>query len=245
MIEATFRFYAELNDFLLPERRYQPFVHSVPESGTIKHIVESFGVPHTEIDLILVNGEPVDFSHQLSDGDLVSVYPVFESMDIRPAGRLRPEPLRHLTFVLDGHLGRLTAFLRMLGFDCWYRNTADDELLASISQSENRVLLTRDVGLLKRSAVTRGYFVRNTNVRMQLKEIVTRFDLLSLIKPFSRCLECNAELRKVEKEAVLHRLEPLTREHYHEFSLCPSCDRIYWKGSHHQRMLGVIDGLGA
>ena len=157
--------------------------------------VESLGVPHTEVDLILVNDRSVEWAYQPQEGDRVAVYPVFESLDITPLIRLRPEPLREVRFVLDGHLGRLAAYLRMLGFDTWYRNHVDDAVLAQVSKEERRILLTRDQGLLKRSAVTHGYWVRATAPREQLREVIARFDLQRQAKPFTRCLSCNGRLQ--------------------------------------------------
>ena len=165
MPHAHFRFYEELNDFLPPGRRKVTFVHAWKGTASVKDIVESLGVPHTEVDLILANGESVDFAYRPKDGDRISVYPMFESFDISPAQRLRPRPLREPRFVLDGHLGRLARYLRMLGFDTLWSNDADDEKLAHISQQQTRTLLTRDQGLLKRKDVTRGYWVRSTAPR--------------------------------------------------------------------------------
>src|ERR1019366_5098447 len=151
---ANFRFYAELNDFLLLERRFTEFAYGFLDAAPVKDRIESFGVPHTEIDLILVNGQSVDFAYRVQDGDRISVYPVFEAFDIAGLTRLRPEPLREPRFVLDTHLGKLAAYLRLTGFDTLYQNCWGDEELARISRDEHRILLTRDVGLLKRSAVT-------------------------------------------------------------------------------------------
>ncbi len=237
---AAFRFYAELNDFLPPARRFTEFTHSFLDLATVKDYIESFGVPHTEVDLILVNGTPVDFAYRVQDGDRVSVYPVFEAFDIAPANRLRPEPLRRPRFVLDTHLGRLAAFLRMLGFDTLYRNCYQDEQLAAISRDERRILLTRDVGLLKRGAVTHGYFVRETDPRCQLREVVCRFDLARLSHPFTRCMRCNTPLEEVAKAEVLAELPPRTAEAHDEFRRCPSCRRIYWKGAHYRRMQQML-----
>ncbi len=181
---ATFRFYAELNDHLPPARKFRPLRKEFLLPASVKDMIESFGVPHAEVDLVLVNGESSDFSRLIQDGDRVSVYPVFESLDITPALRLRPQPLREPKFVLDVHLGRLAAFLRMLGFDTLYDNQADDSALVRISSEENRVLLTRDRGVLRHSAVTRGYWLRETDSRRQAAEIVGRFDLAGSIQPF-------------------------------------------------------------
>ncbi len=241
--QAYFRFYAELNDFLPAERRQRTFIHPFELSGSIKDMIEALGVPHTEVDLILVNGRSVDFSYLVRDGDRISVYPVFESLDITPLIRLRPDPLRETRFVLDVHLGRLATYLRILGFDTLYRNDYADEELARISSSEGRILLTRDRGLLKRSVVTHGYCLRTTNPRQQLIEVLRRFDLFDSIKPFQRCLHCNGLLQPVDKAAIVDRLLPKTRQYYDEFRRCQGCDRIYWPGSHHRRMQKFIEGV--
>jgi uncharacterized protein with PIN domain len=236
MAQARFRFYAELNDFLPPERRFVEFTHDFLDIATVKDRIESFGVPHTEVDLILVNGEPADFARRVRDGDRVSVYPVFEALDIAPLARLRPEPLRNPRFVLDAHLGRLAAYLRMLGFDALYRNCWRDEELARISRDERRILLTRDVGLLKRGAVTHGSFVRETGGRRQLEEVVRRFDLGRLTEPFSRCMRCNGVLEPVPKLQIADRLPPRAAAEYEQFRQCSQCGRVYWQGGHHRRM---------
>jgi hypothetical protein len=241
--QARFRFYAELNDFLPPERRYTEFAYPFLDIATVKDRIESFGVPHTEVDLILVNGEPVEFSYRVRDGDRVSVYPVFEAFDIAGVARLRPEPLREPAFVLDVHLRRLAAYLRMMGFDTLYRNCYTDEQLADISHEERRILLTRDVGLLKRSAVTRGYLVRETDARRQLAEVVRRFDLGRAAKPFSRCLACNGPLEPAAKEQARQRIPPRAAELHDAFQRCRGCNRIYWRGGHYRRMKVLLDAV--
>src|SRR5690242_4538900 len=177
MHRAYFRFYAELNDFLPPARRSVSFPHAFRGGPAVKDAIESLGVPHTEIDLILADGESVDFAWILRDGARVSVYPVFESLDIAPLTRVRPSPLREVRFVLDVHLGRLARYLRMLGFDARWRNDAGDEELARTAAAEHRIILTRDAGLLKRRIVTHGYRVREADPRRQLAEVVRRLDL--------------------------------------------------------------------
>ena len=236
MAEARFRFYAELNDFLPPERRFVEFPYQFLDVATVKDRIESLGVPHTEVDLILVNGQTVDFAYRVQDGDRVSVYPVFEAFDIAGLTRLRPEPLREPRFVLDTHLGRLAAYLRLMGFDTLYQNCWTDEQLAQVSRDQRRILLTRDVGLLKRSAVTHGYFVRQTDPRWQLAEVVKRFELARLRKPFSRCLRCNALLEAVAKEEVRSQLPAGTAALHDEFQRCPGCGRVYWRGGHYRRL---------
>jgi uncharacterized protein with PIN domain len=245
MSRASFRFYAELNDFLPPARRGKEFRHEFQGQASIKDMIEALGVPHTEVDLILINGLSVDFRQPVRDGDRISVYPVFESLDIQPLLRLRPGPLRRPAFILDGHLGRLAAYLRLLGFDSLYRNDFADEELARVSAAEGRILLTRDRGLLKRSIVTRGYCVRSPVPREQIREVVERFDLARPAAPFRRCLACNALLHPVEKAAVRDRLPEGTREGYDEFYQCRGCGKIYWPGSHFTRLQSIIwDALG-
>jgi hypothetical protein len=239
MSAARFRFYAELNDFLPDENRGKELTRQFSVSGSVKDFVESFGVPHTEIDLVLANGKPVDFSYQVSDGDRISVYPVFESLDISSVSRVQPAPLRALRFLLDVHVGRLAAYLRMAGFDALYGKQASDAELAAIVAREGRVLLTRDRYLLMRTAVERGYWVRSTVPKQQLLEVVKRFDLAGSMRPFTRCLACNTVLEEVGRESVLERLPPKIRN-MGVFHICPSCQRVYWEGSHHERMSTLL-----
>ena len=238
---ARFRFYAELNDFLSPDRRFVEFEYDFVDIATVKDRIESFGVPHVEVDLILVNGQSVDFSYRVQDGDRISIYPVFESFDIAGLTRLRPEPLRDPRFVLDVHLGRLAAYLRMLGFDSLYQNRCSDERLAELSHEEHRILLTRDVGLLKRGSVTHGYYLRTTQPRRQLAEVIRRFDLGRLANPFTRCLRCNTLLAEVEKDQVRHQLPGEVYLLHDRFLRCRDCGRAYWKGGHFRRMQKLIE----
>ena len=240
---ATIRFYATLNDLLPPHRRQTAFSHDVTLHTSIKDLIESFSVPHTEVDLVLINGEPVDFSYLVQDGDHISVYPVFKSIDISTATRTRPPALSDARFILDVHLGKLAGFLRLLGFDVLYENEGDDEELAQISSSQNRIMLTRDRRLLMRNAVVYGCCVRATESRQQLLEIIERFDLLNQIKLFQRCLRCNEPLEAINKEAVLNRLPPKVRESHHDFHICRRCDQVYWPGTHHEKMQDFINAI--
>ncbi len=236
MKHAEFRFYAELNDFLPAEKRFTSFDYRFLVSPAVKDAIESLGVPHTEVDLILVNGESVDFAHLLADGDRIAVYPVFEALDIGAVARVRPEPLRETRFVLDVHIGRLAAYLRMLGFDAAWGNRCSDAELARTSVSEHRILLTRDRGLLKRGEITHGYCPRSSDPREQLVEVVRRFDLVRAVAPFTRCLRCNVVLEPASPYSVKRRIPNGTLRRYTEYRTCPSCGRVYWKGSHYRRM---------
>ena len=245
MKQARVRFYGELNDFLPAGKRGIPIDYFFDVSGSVKDLIEALGVPHTEIELILINGESTDFSQSVQDGDRVSVYPLFRRIDIEPILRVRPQRLRPIRFVLDIHLGRLAAYLRLLGFDSLYRNDFADEELARISSTEDRILLTRDRGLLKRAEITHGYFVREIDMRKQVLEVLRRYELFGSIAPFRRCLRCNELLRPVPKELIRHKLPPRVERGYDEFHLCPACGRIYWKGSHYQRMHKYIAQVAA
>jgi uncharacterized protein with PIN domain len=243
MVAATFRFYEELNDFLAPQRRKQAFTVSCAQAATTKHMIEALGVPHTEVELILVNGESVDFSYLLQDGDRVAVYPRFEAMDVAPLLRVREQPLRQPRFVADAHLGGLAHLLRMLGYDTLYDNHFDDDEIVAMAGRDGRIVLTRDRELLKRRAVTHGCYVHTLKSEAQLRELVERLDLASSARPFTRCLHCNMPLRPVDKACVLDRLPARVRAHYERFSLCDGCGRVYWEGSHWRNMRKVLDGL--
>jgi len=243
MVQALFRFYGNLNDFLPPARQGRLFDHPFSGRASVKDMIESLGVPHPEVDLILANSEPVDFTYIVQPGDRISVYPFFESIDISSLTRVRPAPLAPARFVLDTHLGRLAGYLRLLGFDTRYRTDFRDAELAHIASTEARILLTRDRGLLKRSIVRHGYCVRETNPRRQVLEIVRRFDLFAAIKPFRRCIRCNGLISPVAKEAISHRLEADTRRYYDAFFICQSCDQIYWRGTHYERLRAFVAGI--
>ena len=243
MQSVEFRFYAELNFFLKDNRQFRTFRHSFSGRPAIKDTIESLGVPHPEIDLILVNGESVGFNYPLADGDRISVYPLFNSVDLSHQSKVRPERLRSVKFILDTHLGRLARYLRLFGFDTYYRNDYEDEHLARISSEQKRVLLTRDRELLKRGEVVYGYCPRSTRPQEQLLEVLRMHNLRGLLSPFSRCMHCNGFLYKVIKDEVIEELPPRAAVHFDEFSKCPDCAKIYWRGSHFDRMCEFIDEI--
>ncbi len=239
------RAYAELNDFLTPALRGTTMRRPFRSHQTVKDVIEAVGIPHTEVDLILANGESVGFSHRPTSGDRLAVYPVFESLDITPVGRLRPTPLRDPRFVVDINLGRLARLLRLVGFDARCDRHLDDAALAAIGEEEHRIVLTRDRGLLKRRQVTHGLFVRADRPFDQIIEMLRRLDLGRQLAPFSRCLRCGGPLAAVRKADVLDRLQPMTRQHYDDFARCGSCGHVYWKGSHHRRLEELVDSITA
>jgi uncharacterized protein with PIN domain len=244
MAEARFRFYAELNDFLPPENCMKQLIRYFDVNGSVKDFIESFGVPHSEVDMVLINGESAGFSQLIRDGDFVSVYPVFETLDISAISRVRAEPLRNLRFVLDVHLGRLAAYIRMAGFDALYNNRFSDPELARIVAEDRRVLLTRDRYLLMRTEVDRGYWVRSNKPKQQLVEVIRRFDLTGSMRPFTRCMECNALLVDVDRDSARPHV-PAGVNQKEQFRQCLNCNRIYWQGSHTARMQELLEWVGS
>ncbi|HET6485604.1 MAG TPA: Mut7-C RNAse domain-containing protein [Spirochaetia bacterium] len=252
MVSVTVRLYEELGGFLPESRRGTPFTVQCREGTTAKALVEDLGVPHTEVDLLLVNGESVGFGRVLEEMDRVSVYPVFEAWDISGVSKVRPVPLRETRFVLDVHLGKLARFLRMMGFDAAYGTASEDDDLVLQARREARILLSRDRGLLKRRAVTHGYLVRSTDPRRQLAEVLHRFDLARQLQVLSqgagipgqglhatgaaRCAICNAPLVRVSADSVAREIPPQVATRYADFSRCPQCSRVFWRGTHWERM---------
>ncbi len=241
--EAFFRFYEELNEHLELSKQKRAFVYKFKGKPSVKNVIESVGVPHTEVDLILVNGNSVNFSYLMKGNEYVSVYPVFESLDISPVLRLRPEPLRKIKFIVDVNLGKLAPKLRLLGFDTLFRNDFDDNEIIETAAAEKRIILTRDKGIFTHNKVTHGYWLRNDNPSKQLKEVVSRLQLINNFKPFTRCSVCNGRLIKVDKSSIVNRIFPDTIKYYEEFWECANCNKNYWKGSHYQEITRLIKTL--
>ncbi|MFF0455735.1 Mut7-C RNAse domain-containing protein [Nocardia africana] len=239
------RVYAELNDFVPPGARYAAQRRPIRPHQTVKDIVEAAGIPHTEVDLLLVNGESVDFGHHPRPGDRLAAYPVFETLDIGPSTRVRPRPLRDPRFVVDVNLGGLARLMRLMGLDARSPSDPDDAALATAAADEHRIILTRDRGLLKRRTVTHGVFVRANRPFDQLVEVIRRLDLADRLMPFSRCLPCGGLLTDVAEQDVIDELEPLTRKYYDTFRQCQDCRRIYWEGSHQRRLDDLVTRIRA
>lgn len=244
MPRVTLRFYAELNDFLPGPLRQQAIEQEIRAGEQLKHLIETMGVPHTEIEVILLNGHSVGFDHLLHDGDRISVYPMFESMDVRPLLRLRERPLRAPKFITDAHLGKLARYLRLLGFDTLFFNDIGDHQLVKISIDEKRTLLTRDRALLMHRAITHGCYVHAIEPRMQMVEVVERLDLSGQIAPFSRCMVCNGNIVSEAKHHIEEMLPEQVARRHDEFWRCSDCRKVYWKGSHYHQLLESIATIG-
>jgi len=246
MPAAEIRCYGELNDFLPEHRRGRALHHSFGVPGSVKDALESLGIPHPEIDLLLVNGEPAGFQRRLADGDRVAAYPRFRRLDVSAVSPVHLPLPEEPRFALDGHLGRLARYLRLLGFDAAHSPQTDDEGLARQAAEEDRILLTRDVDLLKRRVVRRGYRVRSTRPRLQLAEVIERFSLAGRARPFTRCLACGGSLAAASLDEVAGRIPPGVAARHRSFHSCPGCGRVYWPGSHHRRLSALVEAtLGA
>jgi uncharacterized protein with PIN domain len=229
---AKFLFIGSLNDFLSPNQKEKTIEVVFSGNPGIKDIIESLGVPHVEIKLIKVNSIPVDFSYHIRNADEVEIFPF--SSGILPSETERP------SFVLDVHLGKLARYLRMMGFDSIYRNDFSDRELVTISCREKRILLTRDIGVLKYGCLKHGYWIRTTVVLEQVKEVVSYYNLCPSVLPFSLCMECNSPLLEVSKVQIEEKIPPLTRMYYDSFSQCVNCKKVYWRGSHYNRMYNLL-----
>ena len=241
MFRVELRFYEELNRFLPRPVRKRSFETTFSEPRSVKDLIESQGVPHTEVDLILVNGQPEDFGYRVRDGDRISVYPTFESIDISGVSGLRRPPLRQPRFLADVHLGKLARRLGLLGFDCELDGDADDAELARRSAREHRILLTRDRGLLKRAVVTHGMYLHSDVPDRQTVQVLRRLDLAEKAQPFSRCLRCNGDLRRVPAASVRDRVPRETQRVVETFYRCDSCGHVYWKGAHWRKLQHIVE----
>ncbi len=239
-----FRFFGELNDFLDVTERNGKIEYAIDGNPSVKDAMEAIGIPHPEVGLIVVNGNPVDFTHQGKDGEFVEVYPLYGAPS-HLASRVVPfRPEEEPRFVLDVHLGRLARFLRVAGFDVLYENEdMGDKKIAEISAAEERILLTRDVGLLKRSVVRFGHWLRNRDSREQFKEVVNYYGLKKLFDPFSRCVSCNGSVGLIPKKRVEHRLPEGIRRDKKEIFECENCKQLYWKGTHYRRVKAFLDAI--
>ena len=241
MPHVTFRFYGALNFFLHRRQKNKTIHYEFDWKATLKDMLEAQGPPHPEVELLIVNGQSVGWDYIVRDGDDIHAYPTFDALDVPDKIKLIPPYPGKPGFILDTHLGKLAGYLRMAGFDTLYRNDYEDDVLAQVSHDETRILLTRDLGVLKRGIVTYGYFVRNTAPKKRLIEISKRYGLAQYVEPFRYCMKCNGIVESVDKQSIIDHVPHDTAEYYDEFQQCQSCNQIYWKGSHHQKMERLID----
>ncbi|MDP5291115.1 Mut7-C RNAse domain-containing protein [Oceanimonas sp. CHS3-5] len=242
MRSSQFRFYGQLNDFLPPALRQRTVCYRYSGSPGLRDAIQSQGVPHTEVELVLVDGVALGFDFNLSGGERVSVYPRFKAFELQ-AGRLGPAPLTVPRFILDVHLGKLCRYLRLLGFDTAYGNDFEDSHIIDRSLAERRIILTRDLGILKQVRVQYGYFIRATDPDCQIEEVLQAFELMARCRPLSRCINCNGEVEQVAKSQVASRLPDGTRRSYQLFYQCRTCGQVYWRGAHYARLMQKLARL--
>ena len=237
------RFLGKLKDFLSDDHKRVWFPYVVNGSPSVKDTIEAVGVPHTEIGYIVANGHCVDFGYQLQDDDKILLYPVDKKPSVKSIVSVSPKFSTQPRFVLDVHLGKLARHLRLLGFDTLYQKDYADKEIVETAAKNKRVVLTRDIGLLKHKKIQYGYWVRATNPKKQIREIVRRFSLAFKCRPFHRCLECNGKIKRIAKKKILKRLPMRTRDYYQWFYICRDCHKIYWRGSHYEELNDFILGL--
>jgi hypothetical protein len=238
--QAIIRFHGSLNDFLPSWRRNAAFIYEFMGKPSVKDAVEALGAPHVEVDVVTVNGVSVPFGEHLADGDTMEAFPVGEGGCVSGVMHLVVPTRSVPTFILDVHLGRLARYLRLLGIDTHHDTSLDDPGIVREAARSGRIVLTRDVALLKNGAVVRGYWIRSRDPREQAEEVISRFDLVRFARPFTRCTVCNGILEPVPKESVAGNIPPGAERSQDEFHRCPSCGRIYWKGSHYGRMEKLV-----
>jgi len=240
MITVHLRFYEELNDFLPPKLRKVRFEKKLKFSTTVKDIIESCGVPHTEVKLILINGKSTDFNYHINDKDDISLYPIFESIDISGLTKLESSLPEEVKFIAGRNVGKLVRNLRLLGFDVVHDQYAKNSEILRKMKEDNRILLTRDRNILMCNEVQYGCYIYSNEPFKQTVEVVQRFKLVDAINAITRCSLCNSLLEPVQKKEILHRLKPLTKKYFEEFVRCTRCDKIYWHGSHHIKLRQFI-----
>ena len=242
MFQLTIIFPEEFNCFKRHKNKEPEIIYPLERKTSIKHIIESLGVPHTEIGKIVATekkdkkDKEVDFNYIPVNSQKITVLPIIAPFDVTKPSVLRPEPLQKMRFVVDVNVGKLALLLRMLGLDAEYSPKYLDKDILYFSKEEKRIVLSKDTGLLECKQIVFGRHVRSVYPDDQLIEIIKFFGIEGPFKFFIRCLRCNKKLVPVNKKDILHRLEPKTKKYFDMFKICPQCRRIYWQGSHHEKM---------
>lgn len=221
-----------------------PIIYPLTRNASIKDIIESLGVPHTEIGTIKIKDSEVGFNYIPNHSANMSVLPVQKPFDIKKASLLRPAPLKSISFIVDENVGKLASLLRTLGMDAVYYPGIKDKEIASIAENQQRVVLSKDTNLFKRKQIIFGRYIRAVHPYEQLKEVIDFFGITGSFSSFSRCLICNTKLDHVNKEMIVHRLKPKTKKYYNNFKICRKCDKIVWRGSHCEKMTCLMGKAG-
>lgn len=225
---ATIHVHGELADHLPFGRGGRPLVTSFALPVGLRDLVQSTGIPHVEVGRVEVDGVAAWWDRSL-DGDVAAeVWPRY------PLPHPDPDP----RFLLDVHLGKLARLLRLLGLDAVHRREAEDDDLAREAASSGRILLTRDRGLLMRGALSRGRWIRATDPEEQAAEVLAGFRLDTATRPFSRCMECNTPVTQAPPDTV--DVPAGVRSRHRAFRYCPGCGRVYWPGTHAERLAAAV-----
>ncbi len=240
MNSAIFRFYDVLNDFVDRERKNLNFFYQFVNSPSVKDCIEAIGVPHTEIEAIKINSEFTDFTHRVNQDDKIEVFSIKSDIDLTQSIELRPE-IKDYKFIVDANVAKMTKNLRMMGFDTYYDFDLSDKEIVALAEREKRIILSRDIGLLKRKNAIYGYFLRKTNIEEQVTEVFTRYRLYDKVKPFTLCLKCNQLIRKVSNKEAKQFIEENILNEYEDFFKCDKCNKFFWKGSHYDKMMVNVD----
>ncbi len=243
MQKAVLRFYSTLNYLLPKDRRNADFEVEFKGKRSVKDMIESLGVPHTEVDIILVNGRSVDFNYILREGDKISVYPAFEKPDIEDLVHLCSTFPSHTKFIADINLGDIVKYMRVLGFDVYFDPSLSPREIIKYAKRYGRTIITKSRKLLKFREIDNGLLLYAGTTEEQIRGIISRLGLKRSVKPFSRCLRCNKVLVNIAKEKIEDRIPPKTRSFCDRYAYCKDCNRIYWEGTHVFEMRKLINRI--
>ncbi|MCP4760952.1 MAG: hypothetical protein GY870_04160 [archaeon] len=229
--------------FLTNNKKSSQFVYCLNRKASIKDIIESLGVPHTEVGHLDFNNQEIDFSYIPVSQGVLTVHAIHLPFNVMIPSVLRPMPFNNIKFIADINVIKLGRLLILLGFDVNYSSHYSDNKIADIAEKECRIVLTRDTDLLKRKKIIFARRVKANLPYDQLIEVINFFGLQKLILFFSRCSACNIKLEIVEKNDVIHLLEPKTKKYFDNFFQCPQCKKIFWKGSHYENIQKQLSSL--
>jgi len=242
MISVTFD---PVLDFFLADRHpREKLDYPLTRNASVKDIIESLGVPHTEVGGIRFNGQEIGFAFVPDVGGSLHVRGIPQPFDVRSPSLLRPDPLDRVRFIADVNVLKLGRLLILLGFDVAGSSSFSDDRIAEMAESESRIVLTRDTTLLKRRKIVFARRIRSDLPYDQVVEVIDFFGLRDQTAFFSRCTRCNQPLKPVAKTDILDRLEPRTRKYFFDFFQCPACGKVFWKGSHYEAMTETFTALG-
>ena len=243
-MNISITFDSVLDFFLAEPHQGRNLAYPLTRSASVKDIIESLGVPHTEVGRICFNNREIDFAFVPDMPGNLHVHSIDPPFDVLTPSLLRPEPLDRIWFIADVNVLKLGRLLILLGFDVAFSSSFTDEQIADLSESESRIVLTRDTTLLKRKKIMFARRIRSNLPYDQVVEVMDFFGLRDQTAFFSRCTQCNQPLAKVPKTDILHRLEPKTQKYFFDFFQCPECQKIFWKGSHYDAMKETFTSHG-